>query len=115
MEVKSAYAILKSPVVCVTLTQFLFFKEYSQFSMLNKKFYNELWNQKGARSCLHYIKLQVVDKQPLYTVNFKHPQIGSSGGLSLSSMGTGMGGGGRSIRGSMMSGGMGALAYEGEH
>lgn len=78
--------------------------------MLNRKFYNELWNQKGARSCLHYIKLQVVDKQPLYTVNFKHPQIGSSSGGISSAMG------GLAMRGSTMSmgGGMGALAYEGE-
>lgn len=71
-------AVLKAPSVTVCLTQFLTFKEYVKVSSLNKRFNSELRESIGAKSCLHYIKLQVVDKQPLYTVNFKYPGAGAS-------------------------------------
>jgi len=62
----------------VSVVQFLTFKDYVKVASLSKRFNSELRDSIGAKSCLHYIKLQVIDKQPLYTVNFKYPGAGGS-------------------------------------
>lgn len=65
--------ILKNSCITVNVASFLSFKEYAKVTSVSRKFYSELRDAVGARGCLHFLKLQVVDKQPLYTVNFKQP------------------------------------------
>jgi hypothetical protein len=44
-----------------SVAEYLNFKEYNDLAAINKRFYSELRNSSGAKSCIHYIKIKYVD------------------------------------------------------
>lgn len=43
------------------VAKYLNFKEYNDLGSINRKFYDDLRNSIGAKSCIRYIKMRYVD------------------------------------------------------
>eukprot|EP00347_Sterkiella_histriomuscorum_P015980 403354962 len=89
---RTLHFLIKDTNIMRTTAEYLNFKEYLQLGAINRKFYSQLRGSTGAKSCIHYIKIKVIDKQPSYTISYKYNQGGNNMGTSQ------LGGGGISSR-----------------